>query len=128
MAQDHQSGAAGNAFGREMAPKIARAIGATMVRSGSNEAALNTSRIVIKSAGPHTSSVGVSKKMLLHLNAVVAAFQTADGTFDVFSLPAVIYKKHMTETRSKGPSAGRVGIVTKAVFTSKGERISTIRV
>ena len=128
MAQDEQSGAAGDAFGRDMAPKIARAIGATMVRPGSNEAALNGARVVIKSGGPRTRSVGVSKKMLSHLSAVVAAFQTTDGAFDVFLLPVEIYKNHMIETRSKGPSAGRVGVVTKSVFTSHGERILTVGV
>ena len=38
MPQTQASGAAGNAFGRTMAPKVASAIGAKMVGRGSNEA------------------------------------------------------------------------------------------
>ena len=126
MAQDRQSGAEGDAFGRNSAPKIANAIGATMTRRGSNEATLNGKRVVIKSAGPRTQSVGVSKLMLSHLDFVVGAFQRSDSKFGVFMLGADVYQKRMTSTRSKGPSAGRVGIVTKQVFMSEGKQIATV--
>ena len=57
MSQDQASGAAGNAFGREMAPRIANAIGAVMLGSRSNEATYGANRIVIKCAAPNTSRV-----------------------------------------------------------------------
>lgn len=128
MPQNHQSGTEGNAFGRSAAPKIACALGATMTRRGSNEATLDGRRIVIKCARQRTQSVGVSRLMLPTLHAVVGAFQRDDGAFDVFSLGADIYQKRMTPTRSTGASAGRVGIVTKRVFTDEGERIGTVRI
>jgi hypothetical protein len=128
MPQDHQSGIDGNEFGRTMAPKIAHAVGATMHRKGSNEAVLGEKRIVIKCARKSTRSIGVSYRMLPTLSAIVAAFQRDDGAFDVFSLDAQTYKKHMKETRSKGASAGRVGIVTKSAFTTEGESIGTVSI
>src|SRR5437879_4796077 len=95
MAQNQQSGAAGNAFGRITAPKIARAIGATMIRKGSNEATHGGKHVVIKCAGQGTQSVGVSKKMLPTLDAVVGAFQRTDGAFKVYSLRADVYRERM---------------------------------
>jgi hypothetical protein len=99
-----------------------------MTRRGTNEATLDGKRIVIKCARPRTQSVGVSYQMLRTLEAVLGAFQRDDGAFDVFSLCARIYRQHMTDTRSKGPAAGRVGIVTKNVFTAEGESIGTVRI
>lgn len=99
-----------------------------MTRRGSNEATLNGKRIVIKCAGPRNRKVGVSKRMLPSLQAVVAAFQGRGGVFEVISLGADTYKKHMTDTRSNGPSAGRVGEVTKNVFMDEGDRVSTVQI
>ncbi len=99
-----------------------------MIRKGSNEAMLGSKHIVIKCAKPRTQSVGVSYQMLPTLDAVFGAFQNDDGIFDIFSLGADIYKKRMTATRSKGGSAGRVGIVTKNIFVAEGERIKTVRI
>src|SRR5258708_5631027 len=123
MPQDQQTGAEGNKFGRDMAPKIALGIGATMVRRGSNEATLNGKRIVIKCANVTTASVGVSYKMLPTLDSVIAAFRRKDGEFDLFSLSAKSYAQHMSNTRSKGSSKDRVGIVIKKVFETEGERV-----
>ncbi|MCI0628526.1 MAG: hypothetical protein L0387_43905 [Acidobacteria bacterium] len=99
-----------------------------MTRRGSNEATLAGRRIVIKCARLRTQSVGVSYQMLPSLDAVVGAFQRDDGAFDVFSLDSQIYREHMTDTRSRGASAGRVGIVPKHVFTAEGESIGTVRI
>jgi hypothetical protein len=128
MPQNHQSGAEGNAFGRSAASKIARALGATMSRKGSNEAMLDGRHIVIKCARRCTQSVGVSRQMLPTLDAVIGAFEKDDGAFDVFSLDADIYRQRMTPTRSRGASAGRVGIVTKRVFTDEGKRIRRLSI
>lgn len=99
-----------------------------MSRKGSNEATLDGKHIVIKCASRRTQSVGVSRKMLPTLDAVIGAFEQDDGAFDVFSLNANIYRKRMTPTRSKGASAGRVGIVTKPVFADEGKRIRRLRI
>lgn len=120
MPQDRETGAAGDAFGRLTAPKIADMIGAKMTRPGSNEANFQAKRIVIKCAGSRTSSVGVSLQMLSTLDAVLAAFQRDDGRFDLLCLDAKSYARHMTPTKSKGPSAGKVGIVEKKIFLTEG--------
>jgi hypothetical protein len=57
VAQNRESGAAGNAFGHENAPKIAEAIGAIMLGGASNEANWNGIAVVIKTAGKNTTSV-----------------------------------------------------------------------
>ena len=127
MPQDQETGAAGDAFGRETAPLIAQAIGATMRGGASNEADFNGQRVVIKCARQKTQSVGVTYQMLERLDAIVAAFETDDGSFAVLSLPTDVYRERMTETKSRGASAGAVGIVQKSAFTSEGNPIATVR-
>jgi hypothetical protein len=126
MAQDRESGAAGNAFGHETAPRIAKAIGATMLGTASNEATWKGQNVVIKCAGKNTTSVGVTCAMLDTLDLVLAAFQHKDGSFDVYSLAPDVYQKHMRDSRSR-LGEGRVGLVTKKVFEENGKRIRLVR-
>jgi len=126
--QDKQSGATGNAFGKETAPLIAKAIGATMLSPRSNEATFQGSRVVIKCAAEKTNCVGVTYRMLERLDSVFGAFQLADGSFEVLALPVRIYKEQMRATRSRGASAGKVGLVGHNIFESHGVMLRTIRV
>lgn len=126
MTQDHTSGAAGNAFGHETAPKIAHALGATLLGPGSNEAIWNDVRIVIKTAGMNTTSVGVIYEMLDRIDLVIAAFQHKDGSFDVYSLSSPVYAEHARDSQSSG-AKGLVGLVTKKVFQEFGIRIKIVR-
>ena len=126
MSQNQATGAAGNSFGRETAPRIAAAIGATMLGRTSNEALLNGHRVVIKSARSRTQSVGVTYLMLERLKSIIGAFQGEDGAFEVFALPADEFRAHMTETRSTGAAAGKVGIVAKRVFLAEGKLIAKV--
>ena len=128
MSQDQASGAAGNAFGREMAPRIANAIGAVMLGSRSNEATYGANRIVIKCAAPNTSSVGVTYIMLAPLHSIFGAFQQADGSFRVLALSARVYAQVQRATRSQGAAAGKVGLVSRSVFEEKGTHVKTVRV
>jgi hypothetical protein len=128
MPQDQTTGAAADAFGRKTAPLIAQAIGATMRGGNSNEAEFNNQRVVIKCAGQKTQSVGVTYLMLERLDAIIAAFERSDDAFDVIALPAEVYRRHMTETQSRGASAGAVGIVRKSVFVAQGIAIATTRI
>lgn len=107
MPQDHESGAAASAWGRETAIKIARAIGATEPSGLSNECRLNGDPIVIKCAAVNTDQVGVTYRMLPHLRFVLGAFQQPDGSFDLYSLTPEEYAANQRPTRSKGASAGR---------------------
>jgi hypothetical protein len=126
MPQDRSTGAAGNAFGHETAPKIAAAIGAIMIGEKSNEAMLNGAPVVIHCAGKNTTIIGVLYDHLERVDLVLGAFQHKDGSFDVYSLPADVYSQHTRDSRTSGPEA-RVGLVTKKVFVEFGKRIKVVR-
>jgi hypothetical protein len=126
MPQDRDTGAAGDSFGRECGRRIANALGANLVSGNSNEAVLNGRRVVIKCAAVLNTKVGVLYGMLDRLDEVIGAFQREDGAFDIISLPASVYRQHMTDTRSQGPSAGEVGIVNRSVFLTEGQQIAVV--
>lgn len=128
MSQDQVSGAAGNDFGRETAPKIAAAIGATMLGPRSNEANYGEHRVVIKCAAQKTNSVGVTYLMLERLHSVLGAFQQPDGSFNVIALPAAVFAKELRPSLSQGSSSGRVGLVSRTTFEGKGTFIKNVRV
>src|ERR1700731_2700615 len=127
MSQDQASGAAANRWGRETARQIASRIGAVMLTTRSNEASLGGKHIVIKCAAPATASIGVTFKMLKTLDTVIAAFQLDDGSFELWALPSDVFRAEMRETRSRGTSAGRVGLVDRVVFSSSGKLVGRIR-
>jgi hypothetical protein len=127
MNQDRSTGAAADRWGRETARVLARAIGATTPSIGSNECLLEGNRIVIKCAAVATDSVGVTFKMLDRLDAVVGAFQLEDGVFDVWSLTPSAFRAGMRDTRSRGASAGKVGLVCKDVFVREGRSLGRVR-
>lgn len=126
MPQDRKSGAAANLYGRETAAKITKLLGTKLISSNSNECKLNGKRVVIKCSKKNTKCVGVSYQMLKRLDAIVAAFETERGMYDLYELSPCDFADNMRETRSKGPAAGRVGLVTKSVFEDKGRFIKQI--
>lgn len=126
MPQNRETGAAGNTYGHEMAPKIAAAIGATMTRPGSNEVSWNGQRAVIKSARKGTSSVGVTYSMLETLDVVIGAFQHKSGAYEVYTLPARLFGELAADSRSSG-AQGRVGVVARKTFLERGLRIKVAR-
>jgi hypothetical protein len=128
MPQDRDSGAAASKWGHETAKKIAKAIGATIPSHGSNECMLDGDRIVIKCARPDTNQVGVTYNMLPRLKYVLGAFERADGSFDLYALDPASYGLNERETRSRGPSAGRVGKVRRKVFEESGKYRGSIRI
>jgi hypothetical protein len=65
--------------------------------------------------------------MLDRVSEVIGAFQRSNGTFELWALPAGRFKKLMRPTRSKGPSARRVGIVARAAFYEEGTKIRNVR-
>lgn len=126
MPQNQESGAAANAYGWETARRIAKAIGAKILGRSSNEAELGGMRVVIKCARAKTTSVGVTYRMQEHIQAVVAAFEADDGGYKVFSLPMTEFAKAQRPTKSKGAAAGKVGLVSRAVFESSGTVVATV--
>jgi hypothetical protein len=123
MPQDQSTGAAGNAFGRANAKKLAAALGAKLTKPGSNEARWDGKLVVLKSAALDTNSVGVTYLMLERIDEVVAALEREDGAFDIYTLSASAFRSAMGPTRSKGPSSGRVGVVRRSVFESQGHHL-----
>jgi hypothetical protein len=88
MGQNSQTGAEADHWGRSTARLIAMALGAMDLSSESNERTLNGARVVIKTVGAKTTNVGVTYRMLDHIQSVIGAFQQPDGSFELFSLPA----------------------------------------
>ena len=128
MSQDQESGAAGNTFGRETAPLIARALGAAMLGPSSNEATYKGNRVVIKCAAQKTNSVGVTYQMLERIHSVLGAFEQSDGSYSVFALPVEAFKESMRDTRSQGASSGKVALVTRGTFERQGSLVQRVRV
>jgi hypothetical protein len=126
MTQDRESGAEANRFGREYGGKIIAKLGAKKFKSGSNECELDGKRVSVHCARKRTKSVGVTLLCLKQLDAVLGAFEQEDGSFRVLRLSALLFTNHSRPTRSKGPSAGRVVLVTRAVFEKYGELVQII--
>jgi hypothetical protein len=120
MPQDQASGSAANDFGREAASRVAEIIGAKLRGPASNEADYRGRRVVIKCARAGTTSVGVTYKMQPRLDEIIGAFEVAGGAYELFVLPVADFTKHQRQTASTGASAGKVGLVSRAVFVSHG--------
>ncbi|WP_114861702.1 hypothetical protein [Azospirillum brasilense] len=126
MGQDQVSGMTANAFGRQMGRTIAAALGAEPLTNNGNEFSLDGNRVAIKCAKAKTTSVGVTHTMLDRLSEVIGAFETATGAYDLYALPAARFRECMRATRSTGPSAGKVGLVSRSVFLSEGRFIRSL--
>lgn len=128
MPQDRESGAAANRYGRETALKIMKKLGTKQISSMSNECVLGGRRVVIKCSRKHTKCIGASYLMLKRLDAVIGAFETEDDMYNLFELNPKVFVNNMRPTRSKGPSAGKVGLVTQSIFEAKGEFLKSISI
>ncbi len=99
-----------------------------MLSRASNEALLDGQKVVIKCAAPATDSVGVTYKMLEKLDAVIGALQLDDGSFDLWSVSLKQFESAMRETRSRGPSAGKVALVRRRVFIDYGTPLGKVQI
>jgi hypothetical protein len=112
MPQDAVSGARANEYGRECARLVAEKLGAVAVSRASNEFALDGHLITIRCAHNKTTKVGATYRMLDRVDAVVAAMETKDGSYDLYELSPSLYRMHMTDSKGEG----RVGLVTCSIF------------
>ena len=126
--QTKETGARASKWGRETADKIASSLGADKTNPRANEYRLDGKDITIRCARFTTNSVGVTKKMLERVDTVMAALETESGEFELYSLSPSAYANAMRDTRSKGPSAGRVGIVPTRIFRNQGNFLKILTI
>lgn len=123
--QTRESGARAAKWGRETADKLAAELGAEKINPKGNEYQLADERITIRCARPTTNTVGVTYQMLDRVDSVIAALGNDSGGFELFKITPADYSEEMSGTKSKGRSAGRVGMVRTAYFRQSGEAMGT---
>jgi hypothetical protein len=109
---------------------VAEEIGAQMLGKKSNECIWNGERTLIKSAHSNTTSVGVLYHMTGRIDSVLGAFQEESGSYRVMRLPIERCLPAMTArpTASHGPSAGRVGLISRKIFEDEGQLIKIVQI
>ena len=129
MGQNSMSGAAGSAYGHEMASKVASYLGTQLLSSKSNEAYLDGKRIVIKCAHYKTPQIGVSEKMLERIDTIVSALEAKNGDYEIYRITPQLYKSKMSPSRSKKRhSANKVMMVSCEAIINSGQHIGTMRI
>lgn len=127
MGQDSISGAAGSAYGHEMAAKVASFLGTQLLSSKSNEAYLDGKRIVIKCAHYRVPQIGVSRKMLERLDLITPALETKNGDYKIYEVTPQWYKTKMVPSRSRSRSANKVMMVSCKAIIEGGQHIATMQ-
>lgn len=128
MAQNRESGAEANRYGRDCAALIAAAIGARKLRGNSNECEYGGHRVSIHCARRRNTKVGATYKTLQSVSAVWGAFASDNRSYKVLSLSVKDYQANMKPTKSKGASSGKVGTVDRAVFERTGSLVANLSV
>ncbi len=128
MPQNRESGARANKYGRETAQIIAKGIGAKSISKTSNEFELQGRKITIRCAKHSTDSLGVTHKMLKRIDAIFGALEQEDGKYEIYELSPSLFEKRKRETRSRGASAGKVGLVRKSVFIDEGKFVCSLNI
>ena len=124
MPQDQVSGARARDFGYTMAEVIAAAIGAVLVdRARGNEAEFQGQRVVLKSARPRTSLIGLTEGTLARVDAVLAALGMPGDVFDVYQIPVAWYRDHMR--RDVRPHVKRY-YLRRSEIVGECERIASV--
>jgi hypothetical protein len=126
MTQDRKSGAAAYWWGLKTGARIMRCLGAESISRNRNECRLGDEIVVIKCSASKTGRVGVSYLMLKRIAAVIGAFARNSAEFDLYRLSPEDYERHMTPTRSKGASSGKVGMVRKDIFLQLGKYLGVV--
>lgn len=124
MPQDTTTGRDGHNWGRAMAVKVARAIGATMSGARTNECEFQGRRSVIKSARAGNTFVGVTYIMLERLDSVIAVFEHDDHDFHVHEVPIDHFRAHISV--NSGANKKRVALVSRTVI--EAARALSVRV
>ncbi len=127
MSQGQESGARAAKYGLLTAKKIAEKLGGKKIGNArSNEYEIDNKKVVIKCAKVKTNNIGVEYHMLDRISAILGAFETEDGTYNIYEIKPDIFRESMRPTKSKGASAGRVGMVRKLVFSDRGKFVMNL--
>lgn len=127
MPQDRESGRRAAAWGLQTASTIADVIGATKLRTGSNECMFEGKRVVIKCARERTAYVGVLTEMLERIDEVIGAFERADGGFDLRRMSRDEYLLRMRTSKSHSHVPSRGQQVRRKDFEKHGTLFLKIR-
>jgi hypothetical protein len=123
MPQTKQTGHYGHAWGRKTFRRIADYMGVEILSTKSNECMFEGKRIVIKCAGPNTTSIGVYYTMLDRLDFIVAAWETEIDTFEIFRLT----KRQFINYIREGGNYNTIATVSLCEFNKKENYITTIK-
>lgn len=123
MPQDKASGRAAVKYGHDMAKRVAKFLGASLLSESSNEATLGNEHIVIKSARQRTPAIGLSRAMLKRVQTIVTALQNSNGTYTLYRLDPKWYVRYMVHSRSGSPSAQKVMMVQCKIIRTEGHVI-----
>ncbi len=127
MPQDRESGAAAAKWGLQTARRLAIALAATDLRANSNQCSIQNRRVALKTAREKTTKVGVTYAMLDRVEEVLGAWEVGPDRFEIWALSAKAFKRLMEPSHSRGPSAGKIGLVSKRDFQAEGELRTTVR-
>jgi hypothetical protein len=125
MSQDRESGAKASEWGHQTARRLAEKLGAVDIGVVSNECRWNGNRIVIKCAKAGTTSVGVTYRMLEHLDHILGAFELDDGSFEAWSITPAQFESAMRESRSRG-GIGKTALVSRSFFQQHGKHVARL--
>lgn len=78
-------------------------------------------RAVIKSAHLGNNYIGVTLKMLENLDLIIAAFETPDGDYDLYTLDSEIFKAHIRIGHHE-----HIALVLKKIFVEQGTFLKNI--
>lgn len=100
MGQDRETGAAGNAYGHRMGKAIASLLQLEKLSDRSNEVKWRDGLAVIKCCGPHTTSFGLTGKMLDRIDAILVACEDHSGNIEIIELSVDWFRQSMIDSRS----------------------------
>jgi hypothetical protein len=64
--------------------------------------------------------------MLERVESILGAIEQENGTYEVYELSPKVFTENMRDTRSRGPSAGKVGLVNRSLFVNQGRYLRTV--
>lgn len=126
-AQRRITGRNANRWGHKAARMVMEKIGAQRTpRNNSNECHLGEESVVIKLVKGKSTSVKISYRMLWRIQAVIGAFEGADGEFHLWKISTKVLEENMRKERVKFAPSRWSGVVGRRIFEEKGQNLGVI--